>query len=351
MSATLSSPILGNILAALLLTLLSGWAGLKFARRLNLIDVPGSAPHKQHAVPTPLAGGLALAIVLVTFSGFLRLFAVPELRAILAGGAVVFTFALIDDYQEIRPLYKLAGQLLAVFVLIRMGVYIRIFESPEFFINGQGGVYVLADWVLTVLWIVGITNAFNFVDSMDGLAVVLAGIAAAFFILITTDSGQPLLTRWSALLLGFCIGLYFYNAPPARLFLGDAGSQSLGFLLATLSIIYTPQGTFQTVSWFTPILILGIPIFDTTLVVFSRLRRNIPIYRSNRDHTYHRLVARGMEPNRAVISMNLAALILGCLAIVSLDLSPLLANAIFLVVLLLGGLLILYLDREPKYLP
>src|SRR3972149_3753355 len=135
--------------------------------------------------------------------------------------------------------------------------------------------------VLPSLGIVGITNAFNFVDSMDGLALGLAGIAAAFFMLVTIDSAQPILAALSAVVFGATIGAYFFNAAPARMFLGDSGSQLLGFLLAAIGIAYTPAsaGLPQGVTWFTPILVLGVPIFDMGLVVISRLRSRRPTCR------------------------------------------------------------------------
>lgn len=346
MSASFSTTLILNILAALFLTLVMAWVGISLANRWGLIDVPGSAPHKQHAAPTPLAGGLTLLMVFSLLSLGFNFVAIPELRAIMVSGCIVFIFGLLDDFREISPPVKLLGQVLGVGTLISLGVYIRIFESPEFFIYGQGGVYVLLDWALTIFWMVGITNAFNFVDSMDGLSVALAGIAAAFFMWATIDSGQPVLTQLSAALLGVCMALYFYNAPPARLFLGDAGAQTLGFVLAALAIVYTPRETFQTSSWFVPILILGVPIFDTVLIVTGRLRRRRPVYKSARDHTYHRLVASGLEPNRAVLLMNFGAVVLGCLAIVALDLPPVASNAVFAACLIAGLLAVLLLVRK-----
>ena len=120
----------------------------------------------------------------------------------------------------------------------------------------------------------------------------------------------------------------------------------LGFILAALAIIYTPEDTFQTSSWFVPILILGVPIFDTTLVVFSRLHHRRPIYKSALDHTYHRLVKLGIESNRAVMAMHITALSLGCLAFIALGLPPLYANAIFGMVLALGAITLLLLELK-----
>jgi UDP-GlcNAc:undecaprenyl-phosphate GlcNAc-1-phosphate transferase len=203
--------------------------------------------------------------------------------------------------------------------------------------------------IVSVLWVVSITNAFNFVDSKDGLAVGLGGVAFAFFMLVTFDSQQLLLSIQSALLLGMCAGLYFFNSSPAHLFLGDSGAQTLGFFSASLAILYNPMGAFQTSSWLVPVLILGVPIYDMILVVFSRLRRGRPVYQAALDHTYHRLVSFGFDPNRVVLGMHIAALFLGCLAYVSLAQSPWFANTVFALVIVIGAGLILWMDSQIRW--
>jgi UDP-GlcNAc:undecaprenyl-phosphate GlcNAc-1-phosphate transferase len=193
---------------------------------------------------------------------------------------------------------------------------------------------------------VGITNAFNLTDSMAGLSVGLSGWALAFFTLATFDSGQLSLSLFSALLLGICLGISYFNRHPAKLFLGDSGAQTLGFFLAAIGMLYTPVGAYQTSSWFVPILLVGVPIFDTSLVFFSRLRRKQAFYQSGRDHTYHRLVKRGMDSGRAVMTMHFAALILECVAFVAVSLAPLQANAVFFACILAGIIFYFILDMK-----
>lgn len=334
------------ILLSLLLILVIGWVSIRLARRINLIDLPDSMPHKRHIRPTPSAGGIALVATLLISLYILGIYTDINVKATLLAGLPIFIFGLWDDYKNISPPLKLGGQVIAAILLIYMGVHIRIFESPEFFIHGEGGIYILLDWFITVLWIVGITNAFNFVDSMDGLAVGLGGLSAAFFMLVTLDAQQPALSQYSAVILGMCIGLYFYNSPPALLFLGDSGSQTLGFILSVLAIAYVPQGVYQSSSWFIPIMLLGMPIFDMTLVFVSRLRRKRAVYSSAQDHTYHRLRGVGLSSNRAVLVMQTAALILSCLAFLLLTQPPLIANTVFLLVLILGICALLVLDNK-----
>ena len=337
------------ILASVILTLGSGWLGIKLARRFNLLDMPGAAPHKLHRAPMPYAGGIALAITMTALILVSGLWKSHEILELFFPAAIIFIFGLWDDKSNLSPSIKFAGQFLAAVLLIASGVSIRVFEYGGFYIGGPHLIYKVFDWFLTVLWVVGVTNAFNLVDSMDGLAVGLSAWAFAFFMLATFDSQQITLSILSSILLGICIGLYFYNASPARLFLGDAGAQTLGFLLAVIAILYTPVQSYQASSWFVPILLVGIPIFDTTLVVVSRLRRGIPFYQGGRDHTYHRLICLGLDEGRAVMMMHGTALLLECVAFIAISQQPLLANGLFVTCIVLGGLGIVYLDSRRRW--
>jgi UDP-GlcNAc:undecaprenyl-phosphate/decaprenyl-phosphate GlcNAc-1-phosphate transferase len=336
------------IFAASILGIGLSLVSIKLAHRFMLVDQPLSAPHKRHLTPTPLAGGIALVITVVLTTLLFHLYDDPYVRATLLAAIPIFLFGLWDDIRGIPPILKLVGQLLAVTALIWMGVTIRVLESPEFFLGASGQINLYLDWALTILWVVGITNAFNFVDSMDGLAVGIAAVALAFFMLVTLASGQASLSYFSAILLGTCIGLYFLNSQPARMFLGDSGAQTLGFILAALAIAYRPQGANQSSSWVVPIMLLGVPIFDMTLVVISRLRQHKPVYKAGLDHTYHRLVAAGWSSTRAVLAMQMVALLLGCLGFIVLGQSPLQANVIFLMVILIGVVLLIVLDHPKR---
>jgi UDP-GlcNAc:undecaprenyl-phosphate GlcNAc-1-phosphate transferase len=333
-----------NILAGLVLALGFGLGAMAFARRFGPMDVPGSQPHKKHNAPVPLAGGLAFTTALAAGS---LLFNIPMLRdlwRILIPALVIFALALLDDYKRQPPGVKLAGQVLAGVLLIVFGVYVQILK-PGFLGLGETAV-LWVNWFITLFWIVGITNAMNLIDSMDGIVAGASSVAVAFMILVTLGTEQDSLLRLLTLMLGIGLGLYFFNTPPARFFLGDSGAQTIGFLLAAVSILFTPKGYPQASAWFLPILILGVPIFDTTLVVFSRLRRRQPPHRGGLDHTYHRLVKLGLDSNRAVVLMHLATVLLGCIAFLALRLEPLYANLVFLLVCLAGAAIIIYLDRR-----
>lgn len=333
------------ILVSLPVSLAACWVAICIAKRLDLIDVPNSSPHKQHKFPTPLAGGMGLMISLLLVGLAFGLFRDAELLPVLLASGVIFVFGLWDDAKGMSAPVKTLGQTIAVVILIASGLHIRIFEYQGFFIGGSGPFYRALNYIVTWFWVVGITNSFNLTDSMDGLSVGLSSWALAFFTLATFDSGQVTLSLFSALLLGICLGITYFNRPPAKLFLGDSGAQTLGFFLAAIGMLYTPVGAYQTSSWFVPILLVGVPIFDTSMVFFSRLRRRKAFYKSSRDHTYHRLVKRGMDSGRAVMTMHLAALILECVAFVSVSLEPLWANGVFGGCILAGVILFFVLDR------
>jgi UDP-GlcNAc:undecaprenyl-phosphate GlcNAc-1-phosphate transferase len=183
---------------------------------------------------------------------------------------------------------------------------------------------------------------------MDGLAVGISGIAFAFFMGMTLTAGQSALALFSGMFFGICIGLYLYNITPARLFLGDSGAQTLGFILAAVAMIYSPNNLPQASSWFVPIMVLGVPIFDTTLVVISRLRHRRSILHADRAHTYHRLVALGFDPGRAVLTIHIASLTLNFLAFIALSLVPWQANLVFGLAVAAGIALLIIFERKSQ---
>ncbi|HUF38971.1 MAG TPA: MraY family glycosyltransferase [Anaerolineales bacterium] len=327
-------PWFGLIFFSVAIALLLSPLAVRLAPRLRLIDIPGSLPHKQHDRAVPLTGGWVLLLTLLLAGAPVLTGATTEIFPVLAASLIVFVFGVVDDRIGLSAPYKLLGQGAASVVMILSGVQVRLFP-PEL------------DWanlLITVVWMVGITNAFNFVDSMDGLAVGLAALSAGFFMLAALEAGQTELSSLSAVLMGACIGVYFFNVHPARLFLGDGGSQWLGFMLAGIGIVYTPDGFLRSQSWFVPILLVGVPIFDTLLIVYSRLRHGRPLFRAGLDHTYHRMTRMGVIQTRAVLAMHLGALLLSCLAFILLASSPVWANTVFGSVLVGGVILIVWMD-------
>jgi UDP-GlcNAc:undecaprenyl-phosphate GlcNAc-1-phosphate transferase len=334
---------LGGLIAAVAFSPLAIW----IAKRSGLMDIPGSAAHKKHLKPMPLAGGIALVLSMVVLTPVFHLFS-KDISPLLIALVIIFIFGLWDDAKGLGAPLKLVGQITASIFLIASDVSVHFLEGLSI-PHLTGNVLVVLDWGITILWFIGITNAFNLIDSMDGLAVGIAGIAFAFFMIMSLVAQQTLLAIFSACLLGICIGLYVYNISPARLFLGDSGAQMLGFTLAAVGMIYTPHDLPQASSWFVPILVLGVPIFDTSMVVYSRLIHHRPVFHADRTHTYHQLVAWGLDPCRAVLVIQLTTLVLCFVAFIALSLPPLEATLTFFGVLLLGALLLIFLAyKNPK---
>ncbi|NMB67983.1 MAG: undecaprenyl/decaprenyl-phosphate alpha-N-acetylglucosaminyl 1-phosphate transferase [Chloroflexi bacterium] len=315
--------------AAILLSPPAVW----ISRRLGLMDIPRREQHKQHRRPVPLAGGIVLFAAFLILAGLSGAAAQPEFLAYLLPMCIIFGFGLLDDFIGLKPHFKLAGQVLAAGLIIHNGISVQLVQNPA------------VNFAISLVWLVGIANAFNFIDSMDGLAVGLSALAAACLMLVTLQSEQFWLTGLTAILLGNSVGIFYFNAPPARYFLGDSGAQLLGFLLAAIAMEYAPVGYTLLTSWFVPILLFAVPIFDTLLVVVSRLRRRLPVYQAGLDHTYHRLVRLGVSSNRAILTMHIAALLIDCMAFILLNLSPLLSNGLLALLVLLGMGAITFLDR------
>jgi len=332
-----------TILVAMSSSLILTPLTILISRKLGLIDKPGKFAHKIHSVPTPLAGGTALIVCFVILSLLFGLWNDKFTRTVIVAAAVVYVFGLLDDLRGLSAIPKLLGQIMASTIVIVSNVSVHFVESVSLpFLSPT--IVTWLDIALTLLWLIGVTNAMNMIDSMDGIAVGVSGIALLFFVLVTSLSGQTYLTEISIVLLGITAGIYFYNVTPARLFLGDSGSQTFGFIIAAIAMEYAPVGLTPISSWFVPILLVGMPIFDTSLVVYSRIRRGLPVYQANLDHTYHRLVALGLDERRAVLAIHMTAILLSLIAFVTFYLSPVVANLIFGMNLLTGILIIILLD-------
>ena len=333
------------LLLGVILSLVMGKLAIFLTRRWGLIDVPGALPHKQHKLPTPLAGGLTLIACLLVMIPMDGMYRSPELIKILPPLIIIFLFGLWDDKYRIRARYKLIGQVLAALMLVFSGISVRVFES----LVGAGSMYyqaaIVVDVLITLLWIVGVTNAYNLIDSMDGLAIGLANLAFTFFVLASINSNQTELIIIFSGLLGISVGISLYNAPPAKMFLGDSGAQSLGFLLAVLGIYYSPLDKAQASTWLLPVMLVLVPIFDTTLVFFSRLRHGKAFYIAGRDHMYHRLVYMGVSSGRAVMIIQILALIINCLGFIAVSLPWLYANMIYAFTLLVALGAFVYFEK------
>ncbi len=294
---------------------------IKVARRLGMLDMPGR--NKAHTEPVALLGGsaifasilgvsllgLALAsywsvrgaptwlpeTVAIHISGAAA--KAPMALGILAGALVLHIVGLIDDRKNLGPWLKLLAEA-AVAVAVVMLCKIRILTAA-----GEP-----ASTILTVFWLVAITNAFNFLDNVDGLAAGVAIIVAASLLAAASSIGQLFVPAWLCLILGALGGFLLYNFPPARVFMGDAGSLVIGFLLAVVSALTTyvqPGETYYAYGMFVPLVLMAVPLYDMVSVVTLRLRdRRNPMV-GDRRHFSHRLIRRGMHVRKAVFTIYL----------------------------------------------
>ncbi len=334
------------ILASSLLSILLSWFSIKIAPAIGLMDIPGSAEHKSHPNPIPLTGGIVLIDLLIIMVLLTGLWKDTKILGIVLSGIVISIFGLLDDFLNLSPLKKFIGQILASVILIYFGIQVSFFSSPEFFFHTESELDLWLNLLFTVFWITTLTNAFNFIDSIDGLAVGLSGLSIVFFLFISIISGQVIILNFCSILLGACIGLYFFNAHPARLFLGDSGAQSLGFFLGSIAIIFDPITGNQSSTWFVPVLFFYVPLFDLLLVIISRIRRKKNIYQASRDHTFHRLEQMGFPIQHAVLLMHGVSLAVSMIGYLCLNLNSIYANLIFILTLFFGLFLLNKLDKN-----
>lgn len=274
----------------------------KMAVKLGVVDMP--AARKMHARPMPLLGGVAIyGAFMIALLLLGDRFYVREVAGIVMGATLCSVVGLWDDRNGLSAAVKLVAQCLAAIILILSGVQVRVFAWQPL------------NWAVTMLWMVGITNAVNLLDNMDGLAGGVGAVAAAFFLLLAAMSGQYLVGILAAALLGACIGFLVYNINPASIFMGDTGALFLGFMLAAVGIKLRFPDNVPYVTWMIPVIVLGLPVFDTTLVTISRLRRGLnPLTTPGKDHVSHRLVKMGFTRREAVLMLYLACGALGVLA-------------------------------------
>lgn len=288
----------GALVLAIALTPVSKW----LAPHVGMMAQPRS--RDMHTRPVPRMGGIAIFIaVMVAIVILGRNAAIAEAGSMLIGAALMSFLGLADDRFTLSAYTRLLAQLAAAGFVWYNGTRIHMFQT---------------DWidaVVTIVWIVGITNAMNFLDNMDGLLAGISAVVSAFFLVLAVLSGQWLIGALSAILLGACIGFLAWNLNPASVFMGDSGSMFIGFFLACVAIrLRFAQA--PTVSWMVPLIVMALPVFDATLVTVSRLRRGKnPLTTPGKDHTSHRITMHGFTRREAVLILYIACFVLGLVAI------------------------------------
>jgi UDP-GlcNAc:undecaprenyl-phosphate/decaprenyl-phosphate GlcNAc-1-phosphate transferase len=310
---------------AFLTTLLALPVWRQWCLRIKLVDDPGH--RKIHDQPIPLAGGLAVltgillplvagAILLKTGAPVLSQ-AQPiahglerrglELAAIAFGAIAITLLGWLDDKHELKPLPKFAGQLLIAFAVALAGNRITLFVPNPVF-----------SYAVTILWILTVINAFNFMDNMNGLCAGLGAIGALLFAVVAAANGEYLVATTGFLMCGALLGFLPWNFPNARAFLGDAGSHLVGYLLAVMAILphfYTRQNP-RPLAVLSPLLVLAVPLIDLAQVVILRTFNRKPFWIGDTNHLSHRLVRAGLSRTRAVLLLWLLAVMIGVLAAV-----------------------------------
>ena len=315
----------------------------QLALRVGMVDHPG--PRKVHLTPMPLLGGLAMycgvaLAVLIAMPPSAR----AQTAGIFVGATLVAFVGALDDGGLLHHQIKLfVGMPLAAVILIASGVRTDFFETLR-----PGHAAVIADGALTIFWVVGITASFSIFDHMDGLCAGIAAIASFFFAVYAYRDGQALVMTLAAAVMGAALGFLRWNFKPAKIFMGDSGAMMLGFLMATLGVKLRPVALHHRISWIDPVLILAVPIFDTTLISVSRLRRGfLPFTTPGKDHTAHRLSNLGLGQRNAVICLYVVGAILGVEALLIGEIPARAAYAAAALTLISGIVCLALLERAP----
>lgn len=318
----------------------------KIAVKVGAIDIPKDE-RRVHKKPMPLMGGLALYIsVIVTSLLFLPID--KTLISIIIGGSIICISGIIDDIKDLSPRAKLVFQIIAAIVLILGDVKIDAITNPFTKTSKliELGIFSIP---ITIFWVVGITNTLNLIDGLDGLAAGVAMIASLSFLFVAGKFNYIPVMIMSAIIAGGCLGFLPYNFNPAKIFMGDTGALFLGFMLASLSI----EGVMKsvaTIAVVVPIIILGVPIFDTTFAIFRRLLNGKSIAEADKGHLHHRLLKMGYSQKKTVLILYAISAIFGLCAVLIAKANSkravTMAIIVFIITILLAGKMGLYSSKK-----
>ena len=305
--------ILLPLVVALVISFLSTPMVKSFAYKLGAIDVPKDE-RRMHKVPIPRMGGLAIFLGFI-ISVLLFVEVDDQMKGILLGSVIIVVMGIIDDITPLRASLKFVIQILAALIPVYYGVQITCISNPNLFSDNPYWNFGWLSIPITVIWIVGLTNAVNLIDGLDGLAIGVSSISALTMLAIAILVAEPQVAVIMAALVGACIGFMPYNMNPAKIFMGDTGSTFLGYILACITI----QGLFKfyaVISFVVPFLILGLPIFDTMFAIIRRISHGQNPMAPDRSHVHHRLIDMGLNQKQAVAVLYVISAILGLSAVV-----------------------------------
>ncbi len=281
---------------------------IKIAYRVGAIDQPEK--RKVHVQAMPRMGGLAIFIAFLLCMVFIVKVSGP-FQGIIYGTVIIFIVGLLDDIFQLSAWIKLIGQIIAAAVAIHFGVVVHFVTNP---FDGMLSLGFLS-LPITFLWIVGISNAINLIDGLDGLAAGVSSIAASTMGIVALLQGQTMVAIVAFVLVAAILGFLPYNFHPARTFMGDSGSNFLGFTLACLAVTGMAKGA-AIISLLMPIVILGIPIFDTCFAIIRRINKKAPIFEPDKDHLHHRLMKIGFSHRSTVLLIYGISAFFGVVAVV-----------------------------------
>ena len=284
----------------------------RFAESIGAIDVPKDE-RRVHNHPIPRMGGLAILLGFV-LSMLLFVDMSTQIVGLLLGTVIIAVMGALDDIVNLNAWVKLAGQIVAAGVAIRCGIVVDAISN---FTPSGGTTFLYTNWLaipITLFWIVACTNAVNLIDGLDGLAVGVSTISSLTMLLVSLFVAEPSVSLILAALTGACVGFMPYNLNPAKIFMGDVGSQMLGFVLSTASII----GLFKfhaIISFLVPLLALAVPLADTVFAFIRRIVHGQSPFHPDRGHFHHRLLALGMSQKQAVAVLYGVSAVLGLIAV------------------------------------
>ncbi len=306
-----------HILLAFAVALLTSFLSVPFVKNIAIkakaIDIPKDG-RRMHKTPIPRMGGLSIfygfIVSILCFGNLNR-----ELWAILFGALIIVIVGIVDDIKALPALPKLIAQIISAIIPVAIGSRIDFVSIP--FSDAATNIVFndIISYALSVLWIVAVTNAVNLIDGLDGLAAGVSTIASASILFIALINGNAFVTLISVCLVGACLGFLPYNLNPAKIFMGDTGATFLGYIMAVMSI----QGMFKSytlITFIIPVLILGLPLFDTSFAIIRRLVRGQPIMQADRGHLHHRLIDMGFNQKQTVSVLYTISALLGLSAII-----------------------------------
>ena len=314
------------------------------AYKVGAIDVPKDN-RRMHHVPIPRLGGLAIFIAFL-FTVIVLADIDRATRGILLGAIMIVVLGVMDDIMTLKALPKFLVQIAAAGVAVYHGCVIQFVSNPNVFSDSS---YLNLGWLsvpVTIIWIVAITNAVNFIDGLDGLAVGVSAISTASLLIIALMVEELNIAVILAALLGSCLGFIPYNKNPAKIFMGDTGATFLGFILATLSV----QGLFKLyaiISFAVPFLILGIPIFDICFAFLRRIAKGQNPMCADRGHVHHRLIDMGFNQKQAVAISYMLTAILGLAAVLLTSSGELRALILIGAVIIVGAIGVRIIFKKP----